>query len=190
MATLPPAPNSTSPDPPVTLPPHSLSGRIQVIRDQRVLLDADLAQLYGVETRQLNQAVKRNLRRFPGDFMFVLVADEFDALRSQSVMSKRGGRRHLPMAFTEHGAIMAASVLNSDRAIDMSVYVVRAFVQSRELLFSHQALAGKLAELEGRVARNDQSLASVIDAIRALMAEPAPPQRPIGFTADLAEKKR
>lgn len=185
-----PTPKPASHDPPVALVPPGLSGRIQVVREHRVLLDADLAQLYGVETRHLNQAVKRNLRRFPGDFMFVLVVDEFDALRSQSVISKRGGRRHLPMAFTEHGAIMAASVLNSDRAIEMSVYVVRAFVQSRELLSSHQALGDKLAELEGQVARNDKSLASVIDAIRALMAEPAPPQRPIGFTADLTETKR
>ncbi len=166
-------------------PPQALAARIVAVRGQRVLLDSDLAQLYGVETRNLNQAVKRNAKRFPPDFMFALTGDEFDALRSQTVTSKRGGRRYLPAVFTEHGAIMAASVLNSDRAVEMSLYVVRAFVQSRELLHSHKALAEKLAELEGRVTKNDQSLTELIDAIRAMMAQPKPANRPIGFTADL-----
>lgn len=170
------------------LTPQVMAGRILAVRGQRVLLDSDLAQLYGVETRNLNQAVKRNLKRFPADFMFSLSPSEFDTLRSQTVTSKRGGRRHLPAVFTEHGAIMAASVLNSDRAVEMSVYVVRAFVQSRELLHSHKALEGKLAELEGRVTKNDNSLTELIDAIRALMAQPKPANRPIGFTADLGQK--
>jgi hypothetical protein len=169
-------------------PPQALAARIVAVRGQRVLLDSDLAALYGVETRNLNQAVKRNVKRFPGDFMFTLTAGEFDVLRSQTVTSKRGGRRYLPAAFTEHGAIMAASVLNSDRAVEMSVFVVRAFVQSRELLHSHQALSEKLAELEGRVTKNDHSLTELIDAIRALMAQPKPANRPIGFTADLSGK--
>lgn len=167
---------------------QALAGRILVIRGQRVLLDADLAGLYGVDTRVFNQAVRRNLRRFPADFMFQLSADEFENLISQSVTSSWGGRRKLPLAFTEHGAIMAASVLNSDRAVEMSVYVVRAFVQLRAVLLDHKALADKLTALERRVSHHDNSLAEVIAAIRALMTQPKPANRPIGFTADLSAK--
>lgn len=170
------------------LSPQVLAGRILVIRGQRVLLDSDLAQLYETETKVFNQAVKRNLKRFPPDFMLTLTPEEFESLRSQNVTSNRGGRRYLPLAFTEHGAIMAASVLNSDRAVEMSVYVVRAFVQLRELLVDHKALAEKLAALEGRVSQHDNALAEVIQAIRALMVQPKPANRPIGFTADLHEK--
>jgi hypothetical protein len=168
--------------------PEALAGRILVIRGQRVLLDADLAQLYEVETKKFNQQIKRNQTRFPPDFMFRLTVDEFESLRSQNVTSKRGGRRYLPLAFTEHGAIMAASVLNSDRAVEMSVYVVRAFVQLRTVLLDHKALADKLTALERRVSHHDNSLAEVIDAIRALMAQPKPANRPIGFTADVTGK--
>lgn len=167
---------------------QALAGRILVIRGQRVLLDADLAGLYGVETKKFNQQVKRNPARFPPDFMFELSREEFESLRSQNVTSNRGGRRYLPMAFTEHGAIMAASVLNSDRAVEMSVYVVRAFVQLRAVLLDHKALADKLTALERRVSHHDNSLVEVIDAIRALMAQPKPANRPIGFTADLSAK--
>lgn len=170
------------------LSPQALAGRIVVIRGQRVLLDADLAHLYEVETKKFNQQIKRNQTRFPPDFMFRLTADEFESLRSQNVTSKRGGRRYLPLAFTEHGAIMAASVLNSDRAVEMSVYVVRAFVQLRAVLLDHKALADKLTALERRVSHHDNSLAEVIDAIRALMAQPKPANRPIGFTADVTGK--
>jgi hypothetical protein len=170
------------------LSPQVLAERILVIRGQRVLLDADLAQLYEVETRVFNQAVKRNPGRFPADFMFQLSADEFENLISQSVTSRWGGRRKLPFAFTEHGAIMAASVLNSDRAVEMSVYVVRAFVQLRAVLLDHKVLAEKLTALELRVSHHDNSLAEVIEAIRALMAQPKPANRPIGFTADLSGK--
>ena len=170
------------------LSPQALAGRILVVRGQRVLMDSDLAELYGVETRILNQAIKRNLDRFPVDFMFQLDQEEFTNLKSQIVISSWGGRRALPLVFTEHGAIMAASVLNSPRAIEMSVYVVRAFVQLRAVLVDHKALADKLAALERRVSGHDNSLAEVIGALRALMAQPRPAQRPIGFTADL--KKR
>ena len=170
------------------LSPQALAGRIVVIRGQRVLLDADLAQLYEVETKRFNEQIKRNQTRFPPDFMFRLTDEEFESLRSQFATSKRGGRRYLPMAFTEHGAIMAASVLNSDRAVEMSVYVVRAFVQLRTVLLDHKALADKLTALERRVSHHDNSLAEVIDAIRALMAQPKPANRPIGFTADVTGK--
>jgi hypothetical protein len=171
-----------------TLSPEALAGRIVVIRGQRVLLDSDLAALYEVETRRLNEQIKRNMGRFPVDFMFQLTSDEFANLKSQFATSSWGGRRKLPLAFTEHGAIMAASVLNSDRAVEMSVYVVRAFVQLRAVLLDHKALADKLAALERRVSHHDNSLSEVIDAIRALMAQPEPANRPIGFTADVTGK--
>jgi hypothetical protein len=171
-----------------TLSPEALAGRIVVIRGQRVLLDSDLAALYEVETRRLNEQIKRNMGRFPVDFMFQLTSDEFANLKSQFATSSWGGRRKLPLAFTEHGAIMAASVLNSDRAVEMSVYVVRAFVQLRAVLLDHKALADKLAALERRVSHHDNSLSEVIDAIRALMAQPKPANRPIGFTADVTGK--
>lgn len=165
--------------------PQDLAARIQVIRGQRVLLDADLAQLYEVETKRFNEQIRRNPTRFPPDFMFSLTAQEFAALRSQNATSKRGGRRYLPMVFTEHGAIMAASVLNSARAVEMSVFVVRAFVQLRDVLARDSALADNLTALEQRVTQHDHSLADLIDAIRALMAQPKSGGRPIGFTADL-----
>ena len=144
-----------------------------------------MAQLYEVETRVFNQAVKRNLKRFPSDFMFQLTKLEFENLISQSVTSSWGGRRKLPLAFTEHGAIMAASVLNSERAVQMSVYVVRAFVQLRALMVDHKVLADKLDALERRVSHHDNSLVALIDAIRALTEQPKPANRPIGFTADV-----
>lgn len=180
-SSLPPVPNAG-------LASHVLAGRILVIREQRVLLDSDLAQLYEVETKRFNEQIKRNLSRFPADFMFTLTKEEFNPLRSHFVTSNRGGRRYLPMAFTEHGAIMAASVLNSPRAVEMSVYVVRAFVQLRAVLIDHKALAEKLAKLESRVAGHDSTLAEVINALRALMAQPQTAKRPIGFTADLDRK--
>jgi ORF6N domain len=168
--------------------PQELAGRIQVIRGQRVLLDADLARLYEVETKRFNEQIRRNPARFPPDFMFSLTPQEFAGLRSQIATSNRGGRRYLPMVFTEHGAIMAASVLNSERAVEMSVFVVRAFVQLREALMRDNALADKLAALEKRVTQHDQSLSDLIEAIRALMAQPKSANRPIGFTADLGLK--
>jgi hypothetical protein len=177
--------NNATSSPKAELSAQVLAGRILVIRGQRVVLDSDLAQLYEVETRVFNQAVKRNLKRFPSDFMFQLTELEFECLISQSVTSKqgRGGRRKLPLVFTEHGAIMAASVLNSERAVQMSVYVVRAFVQLRELMVDHKVLADKLDALERRVSHHDNSLVALIDAIRALTEQPKPVKRPIGFTA-------
>jgi hypothetical protein len=163
--------------------PPEIQDRIQFIRGQKVMLDSDLAVLYGVETRTLIQAVKRNRDRFPVDFMFPLVRAEYDALRSQTVISKigRGGRRYLPYAFTEHGAVMLASVLNSPQAIETSVYVVRAFVQLRELATTHRKLGDKLAELERRVGKHDESIRSLVTAIRHLMSSPEPKRRRIGF---------
>ena len=169
--------------------PHALSARILQIRGQRVLLDADLAELYEVATKRLNEQVKRNADRFPADFMFQLTPEEFTDLKSQYATSSWGGRRKLPFAFTEHGAIMAASVLNSRRAVETSVYVVRAFVQLRELLSSQKVLAEQVTKLERRVSHHDQSLTEIIDALRALMERPSPAKRSIGFTTKWTDDK-
>jgi len=172
-------------------PKPDIASRILLIRGQRVLLDSTLAGLYGVATFRFNEAVKRNQARFPADFTFRLTSGEFDALTSQNAMSKpgRGGRRSLPLVFTEHGAIMAATVLNSPRAIETSVYVVRAFVRLRQLVQANADLARKLAALERSVARLDTSTRTefedVYAAIKALMAQPPTKRRPIGFTVDL-----
>lgn len=168
---------------------------IHTFRGQRVLLDAELATLYGVATKRLNEQVRRNSERFPPDFLFQLSAAEAETLRSQIATSKstrRGGRRYLPYAFTEHGAIMAATVLNSPRAVEMSIFVVRAFVKLREFLVSNRELARRLDELEARIekklATHDEAIAAMLSAIRELMAPPPPKRRPIGFTAELRDK--
>ncbi len=156
------------------------------IRDRRVILDSDLARLYGVTTARLNEQVKRNPDRFPPDFMFSLSWQEFTALISQNATSKgRGGRRKLPNVFTEHGAIMAANVLSSSRAIEVSVYVVRAFVRLREMTVANAEVAAKLGELERKVAGHDKAIRSLVTAIRRLMESPPPtPSRAIGFRVE------
>ena len=141
-----------------------------------------IATLYGVETKRLNEQVRRNAQRFPADFMFALEQDEWEALRSQFATLKSGRgqhRKYLPYVFTEHGAIMAATVLNSTHAVEVSIFVVRAFVQLRELLTGHKELAKRLDELEARIERklmtHDQAIAGILDAIRQLMAPPPEP---------------
>lgn len=179
------------------VPVERIAQAILVLRGHRVLLDAELAALYGVSTKRLNEQVKRNAERFPADFMFQLTMDEGAGLRSQIATSKtsasRGGRRYLPYAFTEHGAIQAANVLNSPRAIEMSVYVVRAFVQLRELLASNKELARRLDELEARIEMklvgHDQAIAAMLSAIRRLMNPPVRTSRGIGFTAELGKNQ-
>jgi ORF6N domain len=174
----------------------AIAPRIASVRGQRVIVDADLAALYGVQTKRFNEAVKRNLARFPADFMFTLSAEEFAALRSQFATSNsdaggRGGRRYAPRVFTEHGALMAATILNSARAVEVSIYVVRAFVRLRKLAAVHGDLAKRLDQLEAKTESLALShdttraqLKQVFDALRALMAPPDPPdppKRPIGF---------
>ena len=169
------------------VPLETIQSCILVLRGVRVMLDADLANLYGVPTRRLNEQVKRNRKRFPEDFMFQLTraeARELGRLRSQNATSSgtHGGRRYAPFAFTEHGAIMAANVISSARAVAMSVVVVRAFVRLRQLVVNHKAIAAKLAELESRVGAHDEQLAAVIEAIRQLTAPEGPRhRRKIGF---------
>jgi len=158
---------------------------ILFIHDRRVILDSDLARLYGASTARLNEQVKRNPDRFPSDFMFTLSREEFTALISQNATSKgRGGRRKLPNVFTEHGAVMAANVLNSPRAVQMSVFVVRAFVRFREMMLTNRDVVAKLAELERRVTGHDEAIRSLVQTIRQLMAPPAKPRRSIGFRVE------
>lgn len=168
------------------------------------MLDVDLARLYGVPTKRLNEQIRRNTERFPVDFAFRLTADEWESLRSQFATFKAGRgqhRKYLPLAFTEHGALMAANVLSSRRAIEASLFVVRAFVRLREVLAAHKELARKLEELERKteaLALSHDTLAAstraqfreVIDALRALMTSPEPKKRPIGFVAPEEKKGR
>jgi hypothetical protein len=165
-----------------TIPIERVEQAILLIRGEKVILDADLAVLYGVSTTRLNEQVKRNSDRFPKDFAFRLTKGEFDNLISQfaTSSSKHGGRRKLPLVFTEHGAIMAANVPNSERAIQASVAVVRAFVRLRQMLASNAELARKLEDLERKY---DRQFKVVFDAIRQLMTPPEPKRKHIGFHA-------
>ncbi len=166
-----------------TLAPLHVESKILEIRGERVMLDADLADVYGVTTKALNQAIKRNLDRFPADFRFQLTPEELDSLRSQIVTSKegRGGRRYSPFVFTEHGALMAATVLNSPRAVEMSVFVVRAFVRLREYARGHAEIAKRLDALERKVTSHDEDLREMFDALRTLLTPSPRSSREIGF---------
>jgi len=171
-------------------PLFNVESRILFLRQQRVILDTDLAELYGVPVRQLNQQIKRNKERFPSDFVFQLTVKELTVLRSQIVISKthRGGRRYRPHAFTEHGAIMAATVLNSERAVQMSVFVVRAFVRLRDMLATNRHLAAKIAELENHLESHDEVIQEIMRAIRELMLPPSRQRRKIGFQLPPAKR--
>jgi hypothetical protein len=164
------------------VPVERIEQRIFLLRGQKVMLSTHLAELYEVEPRVLVQAVKRNVERFPSDFMFQLSAKEFRILKSQFVISSWGGmRRARPYAFTEQGAAMLSSVLNSKRAIKVNIEIMRAFVRLRQLLASHKHLSRRLDELEKKY---DKQFKLVFDAIRELMAPPEPKKQPIGFLAD------
>ena len=181
---------------------ESLEPLILVIRNQRVILDADLARLYGVTTKRFNEAFKRNRQRFPDDFAFQLITTEFNNLRSQiatsssqragslesdrnrlqSVTGSHGGRRYLPWAFTEHGAVMAANILRSEQAVHMSVFVVRAFVRLREHIAANQAILKRLAEIDRTLLQHDSALLDLYEKLLPLL-QPLPdhPKRRIGF---------
>lgn len=163
------------------IPIERINQRILLIRGQRVILDADLAELYGAPTKALNQAVRRNAGRFPSDFAFRLTPEETENMRSQFVTASKRNIRYRPYVFTEHGALMAANVLNSQRAVQASVLVVRAFVQLRQMLATNRELAQKLAELEQRIGTHDEAIRSLMIAIRQLMQPPEPKRREIGF---------
>jgi len=192
----------TATDQGALIPTEPITQSIVLLRGQKVLLDADLAALYGVETRRLNEQVRRNRDRFPEDFIFEVTDEELANLMSHFATSSWGGRRKRPMAFTEHGAIMAATILKSPRAVEMSVYVVRAFVRLREVLASNKELAKRLDDLEqttealsmqhDHFARNTRAqLKQVFDAIRELMTPPEPQKkRPIGFVTGEEKPKK
>jgi hypothetical protein len=170
---------------------EDITRAILVLRGRRVLLDAELAVLYGVTTRRLNGQVRRNRKRSPDDFLFELTTEEFANLKSRFATSSWGGRRKRPLAFTEHGAIQAATILNSPHAVEMSVYVVRAFVRLREVLSTNRELARSFEQLESRLdsklTEHDEAIAAILSAIRELMRPRDPPRRGIGFTAKLAD---
>ena len=171
------------------VPVERVQRALLILRGRRVILDADLASLYGVPVKRLNEQVKRNAARFPDDFVFRLLPGELAGLRSQIATSKterRGGRQSPPYAFTEHGALMAASVLSSAKAVEMSILVVRAFVRLRHILAANHQLAGKLGELERKVATHDKRIGALFAAIRGLMAIPEKARRRIGFRRDSA----
>jgi hypothetical protein len=157
---------------------------ILTLRGQRVILDSDLAKLYGVPTFRFNEAVKRNRHRFPDDFLFQLTREEVEGLTSQIAMSKigSGGRRTLPWAFTEHGALQASNVLNSPKAIAMSVYIIRAFIRLREVLTDNQVMARRMAEVEKTLVTHDAALRDIYQRIKPLLLPPPdPPRKKIGF---------
>jgi hypothetical protein len=178
------------------IPTHDITQVLYPMRGQRVILDADLAQLYGTTTKRLNEQYRRNLDRFPRDFAFQLTLEEWTALRSQiatlktspdlrsqiATSSPHGGRRYFPIAFTEHGALMAANILNSPRAVAMSVYVIRAFVKIREHLAANAAILKRLAEIDNTLLLHDAALRDVYQKLRPLLEPPPVPPKPeIGF---------
>ena len=169
---------------------EQIAQQILLIRGQRVMLDTDLALLYGVTTKALNQAVRRNQDRFPADFMFQLTIEEkTEVVTNCDHLAKLKFSPTLPYAFSEHGALMLGNILKSGRAVEVSLHIVRTFVKIREMLSSHKELALKLDALERKVGSHDQAITSLLEAIRQLMLQPAKRGRPIGFTADLKAAK-
>src|SRR5438477_3863491 len=163
------------------IPAGRIAQSIHLLRGQKVLLDGDLAALYEVPTGHLNRAVKRNLARFPSDFMFRINRNEARILKCQFGISSWGGRRGHPCAFTEQGVAMLSSVLNSPRAVKVNIAIMRAFVKLRQTLEANRELAQKFADLEGRVGKHDKEINAIIEAIRQLMVPPEKPKREIGF---------
>lgn len=162
---------------------ESIADKIYFVRGQRVMLDSDLAEVYSVTTKRLNEQVKRNIERFPEDFMFQLTEQEFESLRSQIATSnkQRGGRRYFPYVFTEHGAVMLASVLKSRIAVDASIHVVRAFIQMRAILLLHSDLAERIEELEQTVDKHDEKFRVVSHLLTQILGDKRKVKRPIGF---------
>ncbi|MEK6615705.1 MAG: ORF6N domain-containing protein [Bacteroidota bacterium] len=164
------------------IPYEIIEQRIFLIRGQKVMIDRHLAELYAVPTKSLNLAVKRNIEKFPEEFMFRLTKEEYDSLRFQFETLKRGKHsKYLPYAFTEHGVAMAANVLKSERATRMSILIVKAFVKLRAVISTHKELAAQLKLLESKVDKHDAAIQSIIEAIKQLMQPPNPPRKPIGF---------
>lgn len=181
----------TPPQTTAIIPIERIERVILMVRDQRVIVDADLARLYGVATKRLNEQVKRNPDRFPGDFMFQLSpAEKAEVVANCDHLQRLKFSPQLPLVFTEHGAIMAANVLNSPQAVKASVFVVRAFVKLRQFIASHRELGLRLSELEHKLQTHDRQILSLINAIRELMATPDPPAKPrIGYITEQRERQ-
>lgn len=171
------------------IPVEKITSKIYLIRNEKILLDSDLADLYGVETRILKQAVRRNLNRFPSDFMFQLTKKEYHSLRSQIVILKRGQHtKYLPFAFTEQGVAMLSSVLNSEKAVQVNIAIMRAFVQLRKFLQSNESLSNKLKKLEKetkkRFEEQQEQINIIFEAIKQLIKEETKPKKQVGFTIE------
>jgi hypothetical protein len=165
------------------VPQQIIESKIYLLRGKKVMLDRDLATLYGVETRTLNQAVRRNINRFPEDFMFQLTTEEMENWKSQIVISNKEkmGLRKRPYAFTENGVAMLSSVLSSERAVEVNIQIMRTFTRLREMILTHKELAHKLAQLERKIGKHDDEIKTIFNAIRQLMVPPEPKRRKIGF---------
>lgn len=167
------------------IPIERIENKIFLIRGQKVMIDRDLAELYNVKTFNLNKAVKRNISRFPLDFMFQLTKDEYKALRFQiGILEKGKHSKFLPFGFTEQGVAMLSSILKSERAVQVNIAIMRAFVKLRQVLATHKELAYSFNELENRVGKHDVQISAIFTAIRKMMAIPKKPKRRIGFVAD------
>ena len=165
----------------ITLVDEEIISKIYVIREHKVMLAGDLAELYQVETRRLNEQVKRNIDRFPEDFMFQLTEKELENLKSQNATSSWGGRRKKPYAFTEHGVMMLSSVLNSDRAIQVNIQIMRIYSRLRSMIMDHKDILLKLEGLEGKVIKHDEDFKVVFDYLKELLNPKTEPMRKIGF---------
>ena len=163
------------------IPDEVVMSKIYLVREEKVMLDSDLAELYQVETRRLNEQVKRNWERFPKDFMFQLTHEEWENLKSQNATSSWGGRRKLPYVFTEHGVLMLSSVLNSERAIKVNIQVMRIYTKLRKMLLTHKDLLSKVNELEAKISNQDKSIKQVFAYLKELIREKELPREPIGF---------
>ncbi len=171
------------------IPDEVVINKIYLVRGYKVMLDEDLAELYAVETRRLNEQVKRNLDRFPDDFMFQVTQDEFENLKSQNATSSWGGRRKLPFAFTEHGVLMLSSVLNSEQAIKVNIQIMRIFTKLREMLLTHKDILLKLEQIEHKLLQHDDEIQIIFDHIKQLLNPAQPKRNPIGFKTG-SNKKR
>lgn len=165
----------------LAIPDELILSKIYLIRDQKVMLDSDLALLYGVETKRLNEQVKRNADRFPEDFMFQLSLEELDSLKSQFATSSWGGKRKLPYAFTEHGVLMLSGVLNSQTAIQVNIRIMRVYSKLREMVLTHKDILLKLDQLESQTSQNSDDIQVVFSALKQLIDPQHPPRRMIGF---------
>lgn len=165
----------------LSVPEEVIASKIFVIRDLKVMLDSDLAELYQVETKRLNEQVKRNEKRFPDDFMFQLTEQEWENLKSQNATSSWGGRRTLPYAFTEHGVLMLSSVLNSDRAIAVNIKVIRVYNKLKEMLLTHKDLLLKMEEMEKKVAGQDDKIMQIFSYLKRFIQDQETPRKQIGF---------